>query len=72
MAEVLKEDSMFESFTKGGVSNKYNSSIIHLPKIFDRESYKNVGFVNDEPFFCLGLKDGCLQTKIKIYKRKEY
>lgn len=53
MAEVLKEDSKFESFTKGGVSNKDNSSIIHLPKIFDRESYKNVGF-NDEPFFCFG------------------
>lgn len=47
MAEVLKEDTMFESFTKGGVSNKDNSSIIHLPKIFDCQSYKNVGFGND-------------------------
>ena len=35
---------MFETFTKGGISNKDNSSIIHLPKIFNCQPYKNVGF----------------------------
>ena len=35
---------MFETFTKRGVSNKDNSSIIHLPKISNRQPYENVGF----------------------------
>lgn len=42
---------MFETFTKGRVSNKDNSSIIHLPKIFNRQPYENVGFDNDQSFF---------------------
>ena len=42
---------MIETFTKGGVSNKDNSSIIHLPKIFNRQPYENVGFDNDQSFF---------------------
>lgn len=42
---------MFETFTKRGVSNKDNSSIIHLPKIFNRQPCENVGFDNDQSFF---------------------
>lgn len=62
---------MFVSFTKGGVSNKDNSSIIHLPKIFNRQPYENVGFDNDQSFFvCLARMSSDLDKEAINLKGK--